>query len=151
MRILPVILGMTLLAIKTVLAADDPSASAQADTALEIRSFGEQAQSLLDLLTPFLANFNFSEAKRYPTTDRRQVSVLLQREDGDRVVVLGTFNCLIVNYFANRRQNVAPKIGATDRANRFLEQLKGFLAGLPTPRPAFREVVSSQSWCARGF
>jgi hypothetical protein len=121
----------------------------QADAAVEIRSYGEAPADLRELLIPFVARLDFAESKRYSFTAGQHLESEFRRPDGDRVYMLGGSNCLVVGYFSTRHPAIPPELSPSDRANRFIAQLKDFLASLPTTRPiAYDTLWSWKSWCS---
>ena len=139
------LIGLASLAV----AADKaPATPPKADSTLEIRSYGEPAEDLSELLAPFLARLDFAEFRRFPTKSEKYVATELRHPDGDRVYILGGPNCLVVGYFSTRHPAYSLAVTPVDRAERFRAQLKTFLEGLPTPRPrGFDSYWSPNTWC----
>jgi hypothetical protein len=141
---------LTLIALASAAdSAKPPPTPPQPDAAVEIRSYGEAPANLRELLIPFLARLDFGESKRYHFASDQHVASDFRRTDGDRVYMLGGSNCLVVGYFSTRHPATPAALSPSDRAHRFIAELKDFLEALPTTRPIAHDTLWSwKSWCS---
>jgi len=111
------------------------------DPLLEIRSAGEEARDLIDLLMPFLARLNFTEQTRRFDPVKGFTTTSFVATNDDFIGVGGRRGCLLLRFIASRTPPGPVRAGVRDRAADFSHELASFLRGLPTPRPVARAVT----------
>ena len=130
-------------------AAPATSSPAKTDAYLEIRSPGEEARDVIELLVPLFAKLNFTERLRKTDALSEVTTTSFLASNGDFIGVAGRRSCVVVAFTATRHPTAEVARGVRDRAADLSAQIRSFLAGLPTPRPVAREVpvdVTPQCW-----
>ncbi len=137
----------------TSLLASPPSATAparpapNAETVIELRSYGEYPRDMIELLVPFVARLEFAEVRITTKSPPGVAAAAFVAADGDFLIVTGRFNCIVVAYFARWPYRTSRGPTARDRADSFRAELDGFLARLPTPRLDWSEVIWGENHC----
>lgn len=117
------------------------------DAYLEIHSLNEAPRDVINLLVPFFAKLNFTERVRKTDTQTGTTTTSFVGSNGDFVGITGRPGCLAVALYTSRHPIAPVSLGVRERSIDFREQLKGFLAGLPTPRPTAAEIVPDGAPC----
>jgi hypothetical protein len=116
---------------------------------VELRSYREQPQDMIELLVPFVANLGFTDTITSPPLRDAGINrAMLRYSDGDVAGLQGAFNCVVVEYFVTRPwRPVRGGPSTKERAQTFETSLTAFLQGLPTPRLSTRHLDWGATFC----
>lgn len=117
---------------------------------VELRSYGEQPQDMIELLVPFVANLGFTDTINSPPLRDAGINrAMLRYSDGDIVGLQGAFNCVVLEYFVTRPwRPLRGGPSSKERAQMFNASLTAFLRGLPTPRLSTHNLEWGSTFCA---
>ena len=130
-----------------------PPAPLQPDALVEIRSYGEAANELIELLVPFLAKQHFGSDRPRRHDRTGVVSAVFVGPSrpgvgGDFIVTTGTYNCVLLAYYTAPGERSGRPADGIGRAVQFRIDLEGYLRNLPTPRVATQDIAwESKRWC----
>jgi hypothetical protein len=150
MSILRVLLALMLCVAPITLNAEVPDWLFRPVAIVELRSYGEQPQDMIELLVPFLANLGFTATiTSAGIRDSGINRAMLRYSDSDVVGMRGASNCVVLEYFVTRPMR--PLHGgpsSKERAETFTAALTLFLRELPTPRLSMRNLDWGAAFCA---
>lgn len=143
---------IVMLTYPAVLGAEAPPEwIAQPVVIVELRSYGEQPQNLIELLVPFVVTLGFTDGNRSQALRDSGINQALMRStDGDLVGLRGdSFNCVVVEYFVTRPwRPLRGEPSTKERGQSFKNSLEMFLRGLPTPRVSMHYMEWGSTLCA---
>jgi hypothetical protein len=117
---------------------------------VELRSYGEQPQDMVELLLPFVANLGFTGTMN--STPLREAGInraMLRYSDGDLIGFHRAFNCVVLEYFVTRPwRPLRGGPSSKERGQTFKTSLSSFLRGLPTPRLSTHYLDWGSTFCA---
>lgn len=124
-----------------------PLAARAADVTLEIRSYGEQPQELIELLVPFFAKYQFAETlPRRPSGSGLAQAIFKSSNLPNSpsvpatIITTGNFNCVAVDFYLMDPRRSIYRPYRDKNVDLFRSRLVQFIFGLPAPQPTIREI-----------